>query len=90
MPLPQHVEIPEEVMARQVGDETVLLDLASGSYFGLDAVGTRIWELLIQGVPPAEACGTLLKEYDVDADRIAADVERLLGELAGHGLIRAS
>ena len=34
--------IPAQVMSRQVGDETVILDLGSGMYFGLDPVGARI------------------------------------------------
>ena len=39
MKLSDKVGIPPQVMARTVGDETVILDLASGTYFGLDPVG---------------------------------------------------
>jgi hypothetical protein len=38
--------VSAQVMARRVGNETVLLDLASGTYFGLDPVGARIWQLI--------------------------------------------
>ena len=38
--------IPEDVVHRMVGDEAVLLQLDSGVYYGLDPVGSRIWELL--------------------------------------------
>ena len=46
--------------------EAVLLDLASGTYFGLDAVGTRIWELLDQRQPLAAILDAILDEYDVE------------------------
>jgi len=37
------VTVPPHVIARRVGEDTVILDLASGTYFGLDPVGARIW-----------------------------------------------
>jgi hypothetical protein len=36
-------------MARTVGDETVILDLANGTYYGLDPVGARMWQLMSEG-----------------------------------------
>jgi DNA-binding CsgD family transcriptional regulator len=87
MELPQRLTVPSEVMARQVGDETVLLDLASGNYFGLDEVGARIWQLLVDGKAPAEICEILLVEYDTSREMLENDVGRLLKELAAHGLV---
>jgi len=49
MNLSDKVTIPAQVMARTVGDETVILDLASGTYYGLDPVGARIWQLMSEG-----------------------------------------
>src|SRR5438105_13284189 len=89
MELPQRLTIPPEVMARQVGDETVLLDLASGNYFGLDAVGARIWQLLVEGKAPPEVCDVLLSEYEVPREALENDLARLLGELKAQGLISA-
>ena len=42
MEITDRVAIPKDVMARQVGDETVILNLTSGTYYGLDAIGARI------------------------------------------------
>ena len=42
-------KIPSTVMTRTIGDETVILDLAGGTYFGLDPVGARIWQLIEEG-----------------------------------------
>lgn len=82
--------IPAQVMARQVGDETVILDLVSGLYFGLDEVGSRIWELIGAGQTLGAICDTLEREYDVPGEQLEADVERLVADLRGHGLIESA
>ncbi|HSI52905.1 MAG: PqqD family protein [Ramlibacter sp.] len=87
MPFPKTATIPGDVMARRVGDETVLLDLASGNYYGLDPVGARIWQLLSDGKTLAQACEVLLAEYDVTRAALEQDVERLVAELGAKGLL---
>jgi len=77
-------------MARQVGDETVILDLSSGLYFGLDPVGSRMWELIGSGLAFAAICDTLLGEYDVQKDRLVEDLRRLVDELTQRGLLAGS
>jgi hypothetical protein len=81
------VVIPAQVMARTVGDETVILDLASGTYFGLDPVGARIWALMGEGATLAEICATMLEEYEVEREQLEADVLRLAAELLERGLV---
>lgn len=88
MKLSDKVTIPPEVMARQVGDETVILDLASGTYFGLDAVGARMWELLGEGSTLAHVCEVMLDEYDVSRDQIEDDLLRISEEMRGQGLLK--
>jgi hypothetical protein len=87
MNLSDRVSIPPQVMARTVGDETVILDLASGTYFGLDSVGARIWELMCEGKTLAEICNRMLDEYEVSREELERDILRLAGELATQGLI---
>ena len=88
MNLTDKVTIPEQVMARQVGEETVILDLVSGTYFGLDPVGARIWQLLGEGRMLAEVCESMLAEYEVTRDEIERDLTDLLAVLADKGLIK--
>ena len=90
MRLSDKVKIPEEVLARQIGEETVMLDLANGTYFGLDPVGARIWQLLVEGRTLAEVCDAMMTEYEVSREDIERDVARLAEELAERGLIRPS
>lgn len=76
-----------QVRLQQTGNESVLLDLASEQYFGLDAVGTRAWQLL-EANPSAQAVfDALAGEYDVDPGQLEADLLALLRQLADAGLI---
>jgi hypothetical protein len=80
-----------DAMAREVGGETVILHLGSGTYFGLDEVGTRIWQLLAEGLTPAAVCDRLVEEYEVERAVLERDLEALIGELVEHELVsRAS
>lgn len=87
MNLPDSVTIPIQVMARQVGDDIVILDLASGTYFGLDSVGARIWQLIGEGKMLADVCEVLLAEYEVTREELERDLARLLDELHSRDLI---
>lgn len=79
--------VPSAVMDRRVGEETVLLHLASGTYYGLDPVGTRIWELIRAGHRLAEVRERMLLDYDVSAEQLDADLLRLVEELLDQGLL---
>lgn len=87
MNMSETIRIPTQVMARQVGDETVILDLASGTYFGLNPVGARMWQLIGDGNTLGNICESLLSEFDVERDELLGDVATLLGELRAQGLI---
>ena len=74
-------------MSRTIGEETVILDLESGTYFGLDPVGARVWQLLEEGKSFIEARDAIFDEYEVERDRLEADLLALIGELAERKLI---
>jgi hypothetical protein len=74
-------------MARQVDDETVLLDLATGTYFGLDPVGGRAWSLLGSGKCLAEVCDVLIEEFEVTRDVLERDVVALVEQLLERKLV---
>lgn len=87
MNLSDHVTIPSQMMARQVGDETVILDLATGTYFGLDAVGARIWQIMAEGGTLGQVCEGMLAEYEVTRADIERDVLALVQSLLERKLI---
>lgn len=80
---------PEAADSR-VGDETVILHLGSGVYFGLDPVGTRIWEILAQPTRHGALMAQLLAEFEVVEDVLVADINAFLGQLLDHDILRTS
>lgn|SRR5690554_5021540 len=88
--LDQQVRRSDEVLAQEVGDETVLLDLASEQYFGLDPVGTRIWELLADAPALEHVHGTLCAEFDAEPERIRTDLLALVQRLLDAGLAQTN
>lgn len=87
IPLSSTFTISTEVLSQEVSGETVLLDLQSESYFGLDAVGTRIWQLLQENNHLQQVFDTMLDEYDVDEKELEKDLNELLDKLLEEGLI---
>lgn len=84
--LPQRVTLSPDALFQEIAGEGVILDLKSSSYFGLDEVGVRLWQLL-QGNPSLQAaCDTLLDEYDVERDQLEEDLAKLLAQLSDAGL----
>lgn len=90
MQLTDRFTVSEDVVVREVGGELVLLDLGSGQYFGLDAIGARIWELL-SAKPQnlGELCDQIESEFDAPRERIEADMIALAAQLQDQELIVA-
>ena len=81
------LRVADNVVCRNLAGESVLLNLDTGTYFGLDAVGTRLWNLVAEHGSTALAIDTLLAEYDVDASRLRKDVMALIDQLLAKGLL---
>lgn len=75
-----------EVVSRSVGDEVVLLDLSSGTYFGLDPIGSRFWQLADSGKSLSEICDALIEEYEVRREQLEGDILVLVSELVAANL----
>lgn len=79
--------IPPQVISRPVGEETVLLDLASGQYFGLDSVGVRIWASIADGRSLAETADLIVAEFEVGEEQARSDVMEFATSLVERGLL---
>ena len=78
---------PDQVSAELDG-EAVVLNLRDGVYFGLNAVGTRVWTLLKEAPRSVEELRrAILDEYAVDFEECDRDLRELLTALEKHGLI---
>jgi hypothetical protein len=85
--LDSRVGIPETVVPRAVGDEVVMMNLHSGVYFSLDAVGSRMWDLLAEGRQLRPAYDVLQHEYRVGPDVLQRDLLELVQRLVDKGLL---
>ena len=83
--------VSDEVVARKVADETVLLHLESGTYFSLDQIGGRVWEILDQtnGMTLKKVCDIIFNEYDVKREVLERDIVHLMTELEAGNLASA-
>ena len=86
--LAARIELSEDVAFRELDGASVLLDLASGTYFGLNQVGTRLWALLAQDGSLDHATDALLREFEVPADVLRADVDALVKQMQAKGLVQ--
>ena len=77
----------EGQVSSDLGGEVAILDLERGTYYGLDEVGARIWELVQEPAAVSEVQATVIEEYDVEPARAERDVLALLQRLAEEGLV---
>lgn len=85
---PQRVSVADEVVFRELGEESVLLHLGTGRYFGLDPVATRMWSALAKAGTVEGAVATLAEEYDAGENRLRRDLLELVESLAERRLVR--
>jgi Coenzyme PQQ synthesis protein D (PqqD) len=88
MQQPNKVIPSPEALFRVMDNEAVVLDLASASYYGLNEVGMRFWQLLEKDPSFANAHSSLLSEYDVEPERLKADLLAISEQLANSGLAK--
>jgi len=87
VPFTARISVPDGVLMRDLDGESVVLNVQTERYYGLDAVGTRMWTVLSSADSIQAAFDTLLGEYEVEATQLHADLEKFVGELADHGLL---
>ena len=81
------VVVSKDQLASDIGGETVILGLSAGRYYGVDAVGARIWQLIQEPVEVADVERTIVSEYAVEPERCRADLLKLLQQLIDAGLV---
>ncbi|HQX76734.1 MAG TPA: PqqD family protein [Thermoflexales bacterium] len=83
----QKVSVPEDTLMRELEGESVLLNLTNEKYYGLNKVGTRMWNALEKSASIQAAYDQLKAEYDVEPQRLRDDLEKLIAQLQAQGLI---
>jgi hypothetical protein len=80
----------KDQVSSDLGGEVAILDLKDGVYYGLDEVGTRVWELVQEPAVVSAIQARIIEEYEVEHARAERDVIALLQQLANEGLIQVS
>jgi hypothetical protein len=80
------IVVSEDVLFRELDDEAVLLNLKTGIYFGLNPLGTRIWQLIVEERSLARVFEKVLHEYDVGRSVLETDLLALGRQLCSSGL----
>ena len=76
-----------EVIAKRLDQDTVLVDISTSRIFELNATGTRIWELLGQGLNVEQIVQHLVSEFEVEDSEAAEELKTLLSQLRDQGLV---
>jgi hypothetical protein len=82
------VVLSDEQVSTSLGQETVILGMEDGVYYGLDAVGARVWALLATPHRVSELVRAVVGEFDVTSEQCERDVLALLDELSERRLVR--
>ncbi len=90
MNLNQKITFADTVFAQEVDGEMVLLDMESENYFGLDEVGTAIWQAMQEHGNLKEVFDDLLKQYDVEEEVLKNDLSDFVGKLVESGLVEVT
>ncbi len=86
-PLEVRVDIPRDVVVSTMDSETVLLNLRTNAYFGLDEIASRMWTVVTSSASINTAFETLRDEFDVDSEVLRSDLAALLAQLVECGLV---
>ena len=81
------IGIARDQVVSDLVDEVVILNLKSGAYYGLNEVGSRVWDLVQEPKSVNHIQDIILEEYEVEPDRLEQDLLTLLQELEVEGLI---
>ena len=77
-----------DVMDAEIDDQTVMMDIEQGSYFGLNQMGTRIWALLAEPMVIGDLCDQFTEQFDVPREQCEGQVIDFLGSLLDRGLLQ--
>ena len=80
----------QEVAAKVIDGEAIIINLANGIYYSMDKVGALIWEMLAGGHSLAEVTTAVLARYDVTREQTEADMQKLAAELMQENLLVVS
>lgn len=81
------VVVSQDQVSSDLAGESVILNLKNGTYYGLNELGSVIWEFIQEPKTVTAICESILQEYEVDSETCASSVQALLSDLVEAHLI---
>ena len=78
----------QDVLDTEIDDQTVMMDIEQGSYFGLNETATQIWAMLAEPMVIGDLCNRLTEQFDVPREQCEQQVVAFLGSLLDRGLLQ--
>jgi len=83
----QKLKRTDDLLTAPIDDVLLMMSIEKGSYYSLNSVGARIWELLENPMTFDELVAQLLEEYDIAAETCRLEVENFVNALRERGLL---
>ena len=77
-----------DLLSTELDQETVLMSIDAGAYYGLEGAAQSIWEKLKNPTSFSELVDCLVREYRVSRETCASDLQKFLAEIEREGLLR--
>jgi Coenzyme PQQ synthesis protein D (PqqD) len=81
------VVVSQDQVSSDLAGESVILNLKNGTYYGLNELGSVIWEFIQQPKTVAAICDSILEDYEVDSETCTSSVQALLSDLVNAQLV---
>jgi len=78
----------DDTVFSTIDGETVMMSISNGMYYGMDTIGSRIWELIAQPRKVMDLCHMLQDEFDVEQEPCLRDVLEFLNDLADENIVK--
>ncbi len=88
IPIETTVKRSDEIMHSDLGDQVVMMDVDAGAYFGLNAVGARIWAMAGEAVALTEVVDRLTEEFDVERAECEEAVAAFADDMVAQGIFQ--
>jgi len=77
-----------EIVSSDMDGEMVMMSIMNGEYYGIDAIGSHIWQLLDEQISIEDLCTKLCEIYDVDVEECRRDVDAFLTKMLEHKIVQ--
>ena len=81
-------QVSQEVLSSKIDEEIILMSIKADSYFGIDPVGSQVWEIISkQPLTTSEIVQLMMEDYEVDEETCRADVQAFIDSMYARKLI---